>query len=164
MSRAAWGTVLFFLLAPATMAGLVPWLLTGWQDPAEPLAVAAGVLLVVAGLAVLVACFVRFVREGGGTPAPVAPTRELVVGGVYRFVRNPMYLAVGAIIAGQALMFASLAVLGWLVCFAIAVVAFVVGYEQPTLRSTYGASYDAYCSAVPGWWPRLTPWSGPTPR
>ena len=164
MRRAAWGTVLFFLLAPATMAGLVPWFLTGWQDPAEPLAVAAGVLLVVAGLSVLVACFVRFVREGGGTPAPVAPTRELVVGGVYRFVRNPMYLAVGAVIAGQALMFASLAVLVWLVIFAVAVITFVVGYEQPTLRDTFGSSYDAYCEAVPGWWPRLTPWRGPAQR
>ena len=119
-----------------------------------------GVLLVVTGLAVLVACFVRFVSEGRGTPAPVAPTRELVVGGVYRFVRNPMYLAVGAVIAGQALIFASSAVLVWLVIFAVAVVSFVVGYEQPTLRDTYGSSYDAYCEAVPAWWPRLTPWRG----
>ena len=123
MRRAAWGTVLFFFVAPATVGGLVPWLLAGEHDPAAPAAVAAGVLLVVAGLVVLVACFVRFVREGGGTPAPVAPTRELVVGGVYRFVRNPMYLAVGAVIAGQALMFASLAVLVWLVIFAVAVVS-----------------------------------------
>ena len=160
MRQAAWGTVLFFFLAPATVGGLVPWLLAGEHHPAGPVAVAAGVLLVVVGLAVLVACFVRFVREGGGTPAPVAPTRELVVGGVYRFVRNPMYLAVGAVIAGQALMFASLAVLVWLGVFALAVVAFVVGYEQPTLRYTYGSSYDAYCEAVPAWWPRLTPWRG----
>jgi protein-S-isoprenylcysteine O-methyltransferase Ste14 len=160
MLRAAWGTVLFFFVAPAMVGGLVPWLLAGEHDPAAPAAVAAGVLLAVAGLVVLVACFVRFVREGGGTPAPVAPTRELVVGGVYRFVRNPMYLAVGAVIAGQALMFASLAVLVWLVIFAVAVVAFVVGYEQPTLRYTYGSSYDAYCKAVPAWWPRLTPWRG----
>ena len=160
MSRAAWGSVLFFVVAPGVVAGAVPWLVTRYRDPGPPLAVVLGSLLVVLGLAALVACFVRFVHEGRGTPAPVAPTRELVVGGLYRWVRNPMYLAVGAIILGQAVMFASLGVLAWLALFAVAVVAFVTAYEEPTLRQTYGESYDAYRAAVPGWWPRLTPWRG----
>ena len=121
---------------------------------------AGGLALVVGGLAALVACFMQFVREGRGTPAPVAPTQELVVGGLYRWVRNPMYLAVGAVILGQAVMFTSVGVLVWLGLFGLAVVTFVVAYEQPTLRSMYGESYDAYCRAVPAWWPRLTPWRG----
>ena len=160
MSRAAWGSVLFFLVAPGVMGGLVPWLVTAYDDPAASAYVVLGAVVTVLGLAALVACFAQFVREGRGTPAPVAPTKELVVGGLYRWVRNPMYLAVGAIILGQAVMFGSVGVLVWLLVFAAAVVGFVVGYEQPTLRETYGASYDAYCRAVPGWWPRLTPWRG----
>ena len=158
MSRAAWGSVLFFIVAPGVMAGAVPWLITQYDDPATPAAVVLGSLLVAVGLAALVACFVRFVREGRGTPAPVAPTHELVVGGLYRWVRNPMYLAVAAIILGQAVIFASLGVLVWLAIFAVAVVTFVTMYEEPTLRETHGESYDAYRAAVPGWWPRLTPW------
>jgi protein-S-isoprenylcysteine O-methyltransferase Ste14 len=158
--RASLGSTLFFLVAPGVMAGLVPWLITRYDDPAGPVLLLAGVVLAGLGLAALVACFVRFVQEGRGTPAPVAPTEELVVGGLYRWVRNPMYLAVGAIIAGQALAFASIPVLVWLALFMVAVVAFVLGYEQPRLRETYGATYDVYCRAVPAWWPRLTPWSG----
>ncbi len=157
-TRAALGSVLFFLAAPGVMAGLVPWAITGYDDRGGPVATLIGAVLVVVGLAALVACFVQFVREGRGTPAPVAPTRELVVGGLYRWVRNPMYLAVATVILGQAVLFASVGVLVWLGIFAIAVVSFVTGYEEPTLRETYGESYDAYRAAVPGWWPRLTPW------
>jgi protein-S-isoprenylcysteine O-methyltransferase Ste14 len=160
VSRAAWGSALFFVAAPGVVAGVVPWMITEYDDPATPAVVVVGSLLVAAGLAALVACFVRFVREGRGTPAPVAPTHELVVGGLYRWVRNPMYVAVGAIILGQAVIFTSLGVLAWLVVFAIAVVSFVTAYEEPTLRQTHGEAYDAYRAAVPGWWPRLTPWRG----
>jgi protein-S-isoprenylcysteine O-methyltransferase Ste14 len=152
--------VLFFFAAPGVMAGLVPWLITQYDDPGTTVAVVSGSLLVAVGLAALVACFVRFVREGRGTPAPVAPTRDLVVGGLYRWVRNPMYLAVAAIILGQAVIFASAGLLVWLAIFGVAVVTFVTAYEEPTLRETYGDSYDAYRAAVPGWWPRLTPWRG----
>ncbi len=162
MSRAAWGSVVFFLVAPGVMGGVVPWLLSaGYDDPAGPPYVPLGLALVVVGVVVLVACFVQFVREGRGTPAPVAPTQELVVGGIYRWVRNPMYLAVATVIGGQALAFTSGALLVWLLIFLGAVVSFVLAYEQPTLRDTYGESYDEYRRAVPGWWPRLTPWRGP---
>src|SRR4029450_6284803 len=104
---AAGGSAGFFALAPGMVAGVVPWWLTGWEATDLPgwwlpLRV-AGVVLLVAGAGVLVHAFARFVAEGVGTPAPVAPTRELVVGGLYRYVRNPMYLAVLAAILGQAL-------------------------------------------------------------
>ncbi len=160
VTRAAWGSVLFFFLAPGVVAGVVPWTITRYGDPADlPLAL-AGLLVIAIGLATLVACFVQFVREGRGTPAPVAPTEKLVIGGLYRWVRNPMYIAVGMIILGQAVAFASLGVLVWFGLFAAAVMTFVTAYEQPTLRGRHGDAYDAYCRAVPAWWPRLTPWDG----
>ena len=114
MKRAAWGTTAFFFLAPGTVAGLVPWWLTGWDRPADGSRVAdvAGGALVAIGNTVVIAAFVQFVREGRGTPAPIAPTEQLVVGGVYRHVRNPMYVAVTAVIIGQALLLGR-GELGW---------------------------------------------------
>lgn len=158
------GTIVFFFVAPGIVAGFIPWSLSGWRIharlPGDWILVAIGSALIVAGLAALIASFARFALEGRGTPAPVAPTAELVTGGLYRFVRNPMYVAVLAIILGQALAFANLAVLVYGVITFAVVHAFVTLYEEPTLRDTYGASYDAYLTAVPRWIPRLTPWAG----
>jgi protein-S-isoprenylcysteine O-methyltransferase Ste14 len=158
--RAALGTAVFLVLAPGTMAGLVPWLITGWRHPDHGPLGLLGALLVVAGAAVVVACFVRFVTEGRGTPAPVAPTETLVVGGLYRYLRNPMYVGVAWAIAGQGLLFRSWGVVAWLVVFLVAVVSFVKGYEEPQLAEQFGASYQRYRAAVPGWWPRLRPYRG----
>jgi len=160
VNRAAVYTVVFFFVAPGTNAVLVPWLITGWERPDVGVGVldVLGVATIVLGLAAAVACFSRFVTEGSGTPAPVAPTESLVVGGLYRHVRNPMYLAVGAMIAGQALLFRSTGVWGWLLVFMLVVWAFVRGYEEPALTEQFGPSYQRYREAVPGWWPRLTPY------
>jgi protein-S-isoprenylcysteine O-methyltransferase Ste14 len=160
--RSALFTAVFFGLAPGANAGLVPWLVTGWDRPDHAVGAAdvAGGLLVAVGLVAVVACFVRFVTEGRGTPAPAAPTEALVVGGLYRFVRNPMYLAVASVIAGQALLFRSVGVWVWLVVFLAAVVGFVKGYEEPRLTEQFGESYARYRRAVPGWWPRLTAYRG----
>jgi protein-S-isoprenylcysteine O-methyltransferase Ste14 len=160
---AALGSAVFFVLAPGVVAGLVPWWLTGWQVRSLPAwwlpLRLAGVVLLVAGTVVLVQAFARFVVEGFGTPAPVAPTRELVVGGLYRYVRNPMYLAVLAAIVGQALALGQLVLLPYAAVVAAAFVAFVHWYEEPTLALQFGARYEAYRGAVPGWWPRRHPWS-----
>jgi len=157
---AAAGSAVFFVLAPGVVAGLVPWWLTGWRvrQPAPawvwwPGRVVGGVL-VAAGVAVLLHAFARFVTEGIGTPAPVAPTRHLVVGGLYRYVRNPMYLAVLAVIVGQALVLGQPVLLPYAAAVGVAVAAFVRGYEEPALRDQFGAEYDAYRRSVPGWWPR----------
>jgi protein-S-isoprenylcysteine O-methyltransferase Ste14 len=157
MRRQALGTFAFFVAAPGTMAGLVPWLVTGWEGspPGWDAVDVLGLLFGLVGLAMVVACFVRFVREGRGTPAPAAPTEALVVGGLYRYLRNPMYVGVGLAIAGQCLAFRSLPLVAWLALFTVAVAAFVIGYEQPTLRARYGASYDAYRRSVPAVVPRL---------
>ena len=160
--RAALGSVVFLLVAPGVVAGLVPWLLTGWdaRDGTPLVLRIVGAVMVGGGAAALVHAFWRFVVEGLGTPAPVAPTERLVVGGLYRFVRNPMYLAVDATIVGQALLLGRPVLLVYAGVFAVLVAAFVRGYEEPTLARRYGEEYAAYRRAVPGWWPRRTPWRG----
>jgi protein-S-isoprenylcysteine O-methyltransferase Ste14 len=130
------------------------------MESASPAIRGSGALLIAAGLAFLLHAFARFAIEGIGTPAPVAPTERLVVGGVYRYVRNPMYLAVGATIVGQALLFGQPALLAYAAVFGAVVFCFVRLYEEPMLREQFGAGYDAYRSAVPGWLPRLRPWRG----
>jgi protein-S-isoprenylcysteine O-methyltransferase Ste14 len=160
-ARAAAGTIVFLVIAPGVVAGLVPWLLTGWEAHGwwPPVRVLGG-LLIAAGLVVVLEAFARFAVEGLGTPAPVAPTERLVVGGAYRYVRNPMYLAVGALIAGQALLLGQAGLLIYLAVFAATVAAFVHGYEEPVLARRYGAQYEAYRRAVPAWRPRVRPWDG----
>jgi protein-S-isoprenylcysteine O-methyltransferase Ste14 len=163
-AMAAAGTAIFFLLAPGVVAGLVPWWLTGWRlgQPLgswgwAPLRV-GGAALLLAGTIVLLQAFVRFVTEGSGTPAPVARTSRLVVGGLYRYVRNPMYLAVVAIIVGQALMLGQLTLLLYAAVIALATGTFAHLYEEPVLADQFGEEYEAYRRAVPPWWPRRHPW------
>lgn len=157
------GTVVFLVVAPGIVAGLVPWLISGWREPAAwgpPVLIwVVSLLLIVPGVGVLLDAFVRFARASG-TPAPVAPTAHLVVVGPYRYVRNPMYVAVVAIIAGQAVLFGDWWVALWGLAVAVAVALFVYGYEQPTLRRDYGDEYDRYCANVRAWVPRLRPWDG----
>jgi len=160
-AAAAAGSTLFFALAPGVVAGLVPWLLTGWDtaDPAWPWPVRVIGAVLLAGCAVvLVQAFARFVREGRGTPAPVGPTERLVVGGLYRHVRNPMYVAVVGAIVGQALLLGRPVLLVYAALAGAGMALFVRGYEEPLLATRYGEQYRAYRRAVPGWLPRLRPW------
>jgi protein-S-isoprenylcysteine O-methyltransferase Ste14 len=160
----ALASALFLVIAPGTVAGYVPWRLSGWRvEPpllGWPWLRAFGVLLLAAGLPVLLDSFARFALAGRGTPAPIMPTDQLVVSGLYRYVRNPIYLAVLAIIVGQGLLFGITAVLVWAGVVAAACHVFVVGYEEPTLRRRYGQDYDTYCAAVRRWWPRWRSWQG----
>jgi protein-S-isoprenylcysteine O-methyltransferase Ste14 len=161
-TAAALGSSVFFAVAPGVVAGVIPWALTGWQAGDAPgwlLPVrAAGAVLVAGCAVVLVQAFVRFVREGRGTPAPVAPTERLVVGGLYRHVRNPMYVAVVGAIVGQAALLARPVLLAYAVVAGAGMVAFVRWHEEPVLATRYGEQYAAYRRAVPGWVPRLRPW------
>ena len=159
------GTAIFLILAPGTVAGYIPWRITHWRiDPPflgfTPIR-AIGILLIAAGLAVLLESFARFALQGIGTPAPIFPTRHLVVQGFYCYVRNPMYVAIVATILGQALLFGSshlieYAAIAWLITH-----FFILTYEEPTLRKTFGTEYEAYRTQVPRWIPRLTPWRSP---
>ena len=162
-ARAWIGTVVFLVVTPGVVAGLIPWLVTGWRIPwtggwAAPVAIVA-VSVILSGVIVLLDAFVRFARADG-TPAPPLPTVHLVVVGPYRYVRNPMYLAVLAIILGQALWFGSSGALLYAGLVGLAVIGFVRGYEEPTLELEYGEEYRQYRRNVRGWIPRVRPWHG----
>jgi protein-S-isoprenylcysteine O-methyltransferase Ste14 len=164
MSRipAIFGTALFLALAPGIIAGVIPWWISGWElkSPLFGLALlrVIGILLILIGTPVLLDSFARFALKGGGTPAPVLPPQHLVVSGLYRHVRNPMYLAVAATIFGQGLYLGNPALLGYGALISLAFHLFVLGYEEPTLRRTFGAEYEAFCAGVHRWLPRLRPW------
>jgi protein-S-isoprenylcysteine O-methyltransferase Ste14 len=157
--RAILGTAAFLLAAPGTVAGLVPYLLTRWRLAPPFFGVGAlryvGEVFVALGLVSLLDSFARFALVGRGTPAPIAPTEELVVSGQHRYVRNPMYLAVLSIVAGQALLFGSTAALAYVATLFVTFDAFVVGYEEPTLARRYGASYERYRATVNRWLPAI---------
>jgi protein-S-isoprenylcysteine O-methyltransferase Ste14 len=159
-SGAAIGSAIFFVLAPGTVAGLIPyWLSDGWHSRAALWYLRVpGALLILAGLVVVVDAFARFVSEGVGTPAPIAPPQHLVVGGFYRYVRNPMYVALLAVIFGQALWLAQPSVVIYGVIVWAVTALFVKVYEEPTLAKTFGAEYDEYRRNVRAWIPRRSPW------
>ena len=153
------GFVLF--VGPGPLTVLVPWLLSGWELQ-EPLLGwtwlrAVGVALLVFGVPVLAESIARFVWKGRGTLTPMVPTRQLVISGLYRYVRNPMYVGVVSIILGEALVLGNGGVLIYAAVVALGFHLFVVLYEEPTLRRTYGSQYEEYCMLVRRWIPRLTP-------
>jgi protein-S-isoprenylcysteine O-methyltransferase Ste14 len=156
------GAAAWFVLAPGVVAAFVPWLITGWvpQDlgywwvPARIL----GGALTAAGVLAVVHAFVRFVTEGRGTPVPIAPPNRLVVGGLYRYVRNPMYVAVQAVILGQVLLLARFDLLIYAASVALVTTLFVVAYEEPELSRRFGSDYADYRRRVGRWLPRLRPW------
>lgn len=159
-SYAVLGSALFLALAPGTLAGVIPWSLTRWANPTSNVLLAAlGGVVAALGLALLVECFGRFALQGHGTPAPVAPPDRLVVTGAYRRVRNPMYVAVVALVFGQAAIFADLRLVIWGLVLWAGFHVFVLAYEEPTLREMFPADYAAFSAAVPRWWPRLRPWT-----
>jgi protein-S-isoprenylcysteine O-methyltransferase Ste14 len=154
--RRALGAILFFLVAPGMVAGYVPYRLTRWQTASSlslPFRI-AGIALAVVGLVSLVECFARFVLQGRGTPAPVAPPTILVVSGPYRYVRNPMYVAVVAIILGQAALLGSTRLVAYAAVIWVVFHCWVIGYEEPRLADQFGDSYRAYRAAVGRWLPR----------
>jgi protein-S-isoprenylcysteine O-methyltransferase Ste14 len=163
---AATGSAAFFLFAPVVVAGVMPWALTMWEsgdvDGAwVPVVRIVGGVALVCSVAALVHSFARFVVEGRGTPAPVAPTERLVIGGLYRYVRNPMYLAVVGAIIGQAFLLLRPVLLAYAALVWAVVASFVRWYEEPTLMRQFGAQYASYRRSVRAWIPRLTPWPGP---
>lgn len=156
------GSIVFFVIAPGTVVGLIPCLMTGWRIrtplPGYALVRIVGIALLIVGLVPLVESVGRFALQGLGTPAPIAPPEKLVVGGFYRHVRNPMYVGVLAAILGQALLFADARLL-WLAAIVwLAFHIFVLAYEEPTLRGMFEDDYDRFCTNIPRWLPRLRPW------
>jgi len=164
MSRfwASLGSLVFFVVALGTVAFYLPWVISrGEMQPAflglDGIRL-AGTVLVLLGLVPLLNSFVRFAFEGLGTPAPIAPPQRLVVTGFYRRVRNPMYVGVVAIILGEALLLGDVRLLCYAVAVWLSFHLFVLGYEEPTLRQSFGDDYNRYRENVPRWLPRLTAW------
>jgi protein-S-isoprenylcysteine O-methyltransferase Ste14 len=150
-------TLIFTILVPGTVAFLIPWLILGRPPSVEIVSPSPWVLgapPLLAGVGLYLWCAGAFTFIGKGTPAPIDAPIFLVRAGPYRWVRNPMYLGVLATIVGQAILFRSVALLGYaLVVWAI-VHLFVVAVEEPSLRRQFGASYEAYLRTVPRWLPR----------
>jgi protein-S-isoprenylcysteine O-methyltransferase Ste14 len=158
------GSAIFLVIAPGLVAGYGPWRISGWHIRGPIFGIMAfrviGVILIAAGLAVLLDSFTRFALEGLGTPAPIFPTRHLVVSGLYRYVRNPMYVAVLTLIFGQGLFFGDIRLLEYGLAVWVGFFLFVLLYEEPTLRSSFGREYEEFCANVPRWIPRPRPWRG----
>jgi protein-S-isoprenylcysteine O-methyltransferase Ste14 len=142
---------------PGTGTVIVPWLLLrgggGGDLTLGPARFAAAATLAL-GVAGLVWCIVDFARLGRGTLAPTDAPRFVVRGGLYRYVRNPMYVCVVTILLSEAVLFESSALFAWAAIALVAFHLFVLLYEEPTLRRTFGADYEAYRASVPRWIPR----------
>ena len=150
-------TALFTVFVPGTVAGYVPWRLRGHSSIAtRGVEEATAIAVIVVGVLIyLYTAFWGFAWTGGGTPAPIAPTKTLVVRGLHRFVRNPMYLGVLLAIAGQAWLFRSRDTFIYLLCLWVGFHLFVLLYEEPTLTKHFGEEYERYRKSVPRWIPKL---------
>jgi protein-S-isoprenylcysteine O-methyltransferase Ste14 len=152
-------TLVFTLLVPGTVAGLIPYLLLTYGRILPPLPVAPlrylGTAVLVLGVLIYLWCAAEFVVRGRGTPSPTDPPRELVVSGLYRFSRNPMYVGVASVLFGIALYSGSAEVLVYAVLVLTGFHLRVVYYEEPTLERCFGHSFRRYCCEVPRWLPRL---------
>lgn len=135
----------------------LPARVLSWSGIVRPTATGApqivGMIIGSAGAAIALWCIFTFVWIGRSTPAPFDPPRRLVIRGPYRFVRNPMYIGAGLALGGAALFYESVPLLVYGVIFLLACHLFVVSYEEPTLRRTFGAEYESYCHRVRRWWP-----------
>jgi protein-S-isoprenylcysteine O-methyltransferase Ste14 len=161
---AAAGSTVFLVIAPGFVAGLVPWWISHhWSVEVPFFGILffrfVGGMFLALGIIGLLDSFARFALQGVGTPAPIFPTRHLVVTGLYRFVRNPMYVAVVSAILGQGLILGNVALLAYGAVVWTLFHLFVLIYEEPTLRASFGSDYESFCAEVPRWIPRLTPWN-----
>ena len=143
--------LLFTLVVPGTTAVYVPLLAVRGRAPAGGAASALGFAMIAAGVAVYVWCLWDFATFGRGTPAPIDAPKKLVVRGLYRYTRNPMYVGVLTTVLGWALAYRVLALVPYAALLGVCFHTFIVGYEEPHLRRRFGAEYEAYRVRVPRW-------------
>jgi protein-S-isoprenylcysteine O-methyltransferase Ste14 len=151
-------TILFILLVPGFLLGVVPvFVIPLLGGPALAMSLWCWLALPFwfLGIAVVVWCAADFVCKGHGTPVPLDPPKELVISGLYRYVRNPMYVGALLIQVGNLVWFGSLVqVIYWLFLF-IGFTLFISANEEPYLRKTFGVAYEQYCRSVPRWIPNF---------
>jgi protein-S-isoprenylcysteine O-methyltransferase Ste14 len=152
---------LFTLVVPGTVAVYVPLWMVRDRSPASVPVVAVGAVVVALGGATYAWCVWDFAAFGRGTPAPIDAPKRLVVRGLYRHTRNPMYLGVLAVVLGWAMMFRAGTLVVYALCLGLAFHLFVVGYEERRLRREFGGEYERYCGQVGRWLPRMRPVNGP---
>lgn len=151
-------TLLFTVVVPGTVAVAVPrYLIRGFQMPTLGVLPAVGAIAIVLGASIYFRCAWEFAVHGLGTPAPIAPTKFLVVSGLHGYVRNPMYLGVALVLLGEAALFRAPHLAEYAAVMLVIAHVFVVFYEEPTLRSQFGESYEKYRRKVPRWIPRVKP-------
>lgn len=152
-------TLVFILFVPGTVAILLPYFLLSTFNPSFTFETDQiqyiGLLPLLFGAIICLWCFWDFISFGEGTPAPIDPPKKLVVDGLYRFVSNPMYIGIILIIFGEAVLFSSLLLLAYMLVVFLIFHLFVIGYEEPALKSTFGESYEKYRASVPRWLIRL---------
>jgi protein-S-isoprenylcysteine O-methyltransferase Ste14 len=153
-------TLIFTMVVPGAVAGFIPYLLLASGGPLHVPAVVGpwllGIIPMALGIAIYLWCAWDFIAVGRGTPAPIDAPKQLVVRGLYHFVRNPMYIGVTLVIAGEAIVFSSVPLAVYTAFVFAAFHLAVVLYEEPTLQGTFGEDYKQYCDAVPRWLPRLS--------
>ena len=151
-------TLVFTLLLPGVFLVLVPYFLLSWSGDGFTVDIGSfryfGVLPVLLGVLIYIQCAWSFISLGKGTPAPVDPPKELVVKGLYKHVRNPMYLGVLFLLIGEVIFFGSLLLILYTVLVFLCFHLFVVVYEESHLRASFGGTYSRYCNSVPRWIPR----------
>ncbi len=153
------------LIAPFNVTVVIPLLILYFSQDMRfgwglGVGVVPGAFFLLAGLALLAKTIKLFKKIGKGTLLPIDPTQKLVVVGPYQHVRNPMYCGVFSILAGEAILFGSLYLLGWFLLFSLFVHFFILLYEEPGLVKRFGEEYIIYRENVPRWIPRLSPWTG----
>ncbi len=151
-------SIAWTILLPGLAAGYLPWRYFGLarvkpslRNPVDLI----GLLGITLGAVLLGTCIWEFARRGRGTLSPLDPPREVVVHGLYRYVRNPMYLSVSLIVLGEVLLTWSRPLLLYWAVWFVAVNVFVMAYEEPALRRRFGAAYERYTEQVGRWLPRL---------
>ena len=149
----------FMIIGPGSVIVAIPYLILSFFDPHKFYKIehlqCIGIIPISIGLIISLWCFYNFISVGKGTPVPTDPPKKLVIIGMYRFVRNPMYVGILFLLFGEAVLFKSFALLGYTSCIYCLFHAFIIGFEEPVLRLKFGKEYDKYCNTVPRWLIRL---------
>jgi len=151
-------TLLFTIVAPGTVAGVIPYyFITGIEVFAFSMGMFRflGLVFMAVGFVGYLWCGFDFAHRGQGTPAPIDPPKKLIIVGLYKYVRNPMYVSIGSLLIGETIFFENAVILAYMLCLWLIFHSFVVLYEEPTLKKLFGSEYEQYCKEVSRWIPNL---------
>lgn len=149
-------SLLWVIICPGTVSMLLPWIILSWVGSGIQQwsrFQRSGMLLMVAGVCILLWCVYAFARQGKGTLSPVDPAKRLVISGLYRYTRNPMYVGVTVVLLGETLFFGSIPLLVYAGLVFLGFNLFIRLYEEPYLRQQFGEEYELYCKQVGRWLP-----------